>query len=66
VYASTPKPVAAARPIVRGKLSEPSCKFNQQIHHSIVPEIKITKINALKPYNPYNTDFKQRTLKMSR
>jgi hypothetical protein len=28
VYASTPKPVAAARPIVRGKPSEPSCKFN--------------------------------------
>jgi len=28
VYASTPKPVAAARPIVRGKPSELSCKFN--------------------------------------
>jgi len=38
VYARTPKPVAAARPIVRGKPSEPSCKFNKQIHHSTATE----------------------------
>ncbi|RLM58003.1 hypothetical protein C2845_PM18G03000 [Panicum miliaceum] len=28
VFVRTPKPVAAERPIVRGKPSEPSCKFN--------------------------------------